>query len=90
MKLCILFQQPFIPLCKISTALQLCGYCISPFYFPYRLSDSTIENARLMTQSLSMDGKFDIRVSTFGTSSSSILIHVERTGTKSLTRKQKD
>uniref|UniRef100_A0AAG5CQG3 NACHT domain-containing protein n=1 Tax=Anopheles atroparvus TaxID=41427 RepID=A0AAG5CQG3_ANOAO len=51
-----------------------------------RLSDSTIENARLMTSSLGMDGKFDIRVSTFGTTNS-ILIHIEKTSTKSLSRK---
>ncbi|XP_058055694.1 uncharacterized protein LOC131207102 [Anopheles bellator] len=51
-----------------------------------RLSDSTIENARLMTSNLGMDGKFDIRVSTFGTSNS-ILIHIEKTSTKSLSRK---
>jgi hypothetical protein len=38
-----------------------------------------------MTQSLGLDGKFDIRVSTFGTSTG-ILIHVEKIGTKSLTR----
>lgn len=52
------------------------------FLFNYRLSDATIENVRLMTQSLSHDGKFDIRVSTFGTSSS-ILVHVEKVGIKS-------
>ncbi|XP_050087114.1 uncharacterized protein LOC126572104 [Anopheles aquasalis] len=51
-----------------------------------RLSDSSIENARLMTSSLGMDGKYDIRVSTFGTSNS-ILIHIEKTSTKSLSRK---
>ncbi|XP_055525587.1 uncharacterized protein LOC129718641 [Wyeomyia smithii] len=51
-----------------------------------RLCDSTIENARLMTHSLGLDGKFDIRVSTFGTSNS-ILIHIEKTSTKSLSRK---
>jgi hypothetical protein len=55
----------------------------------HRLSDSTIENVRLMTQSLSLDGKFDIRVSTFGTSSN-ILVHVEKIGVKSLSRKHKD
>ncbi|GAB0087497.1 NACHT domain-containing protein [Sergentomyia squamirostris] len=54
-----------------------------------RLSDSTIENARLMTQAIGLDGKFDIRVSTFGTSTG-ILIHVERAGNKSLSRKRKD
>lgn len=42
-----------------------------------------------MTQSLSLDGKFDIRVSTFGTSSN-ILVHVEKIGVKSLSRKHKD
>ncbi|XP_058464840.1 uncharacterized protein LOC131438680 [Malaya genurostris] len=51
-----------------------------------RLCDSTIENARIMTHSLGLDGKFDIRVSTFGTSNS-ILIHIEKTSTKSLSRK---
>ncbi|XP_055617308.1 uncharacterized protein LOC129762793 [Toxorhynchites rutilus septentrionalis] len=51
-----------------------------------RLCDSSIENARLMTHSLGLDGKFDIRVSTFGTSNS-ILIHIEKTSTKSLSRK---
>lgn len=65
------------------------------FWFPFssfsqrRLSDSTIENVRLMTQSLSLDGKFDIRVSTFGTSSN-ILVHVEKIVVKSLSRKHKD
>uniref|UniRef100_A0A1B0C9R3 NACHT domain-containing protein n=1 Tax=Lutzomyia longipalpis TaxID=7200 RepID=A0A1B0C9R3_LUTLO len=54
-----------------------------------RLSDSTIENARLMTQAIGLDGKFDIRVSTFGTSTG-ILIHVEKAGNKSLSRKRKD
>lgn len=39
-----------------------------------------------MTQSLEMD-KFDIRVSSIGTSTTGFLIHAERTGTKSLTRK---
>jgi hypothetical protein len=48
----------------------------------FRLNDSTIESVRLMTQSLSSDGKFDIRVSTFGTSSN-ILLHVEKIGGKS-------
>ncbi|XP_055585166.1 uncharacterized protein LOC129738016 [Uranotaenia lowii] len=51
-----------------------------------RLCNSTIENARLMTHSLGLDGKFDIRVSTFGTSNS-ILIHIEKTSTKSSIRK---
>ncbi|XP_021713152.1 uncharacterized protein LOC5568718 [Aedes aegypti] len=51
-----------------------------------RLCDSTIENARLMTHPLGLDGKFDIRVSTFGTSNS-ILVHIEKTSTKSLSRK---
>lgn len=52
----------------------------------YRLSDSSIENARLLAQTIGLDGKFDIRVSTFGTSSG-ILVHAEKTGTKSLSRK---
>lgn len=40
-----------------------------------------------MTQSIGLDGKFDIKVSTFGTSTG-ILIHVEKSGIKSLTRKK--
>ncbi|XP_062533624.1 uncharacterized protein LOC134202619 [Armigeres subalbatus] len=51
-----------------------------------RLCDSTIESAKLMTHPLGLDGKFDIRVSTFGTSNS-ILVHIEKTSTKSLSRK---
>ncbi|XP_065074702.1 uncharacterized protein LOC135698583, partial [Ochlerotatus camptorhynchus] len=51
-----------------------------------RLCESTIESARLMTHPLGLDGKFDIRVSTFGTSNS-ILVHIEKTSTKSLSRK---
>lgn len=50
------------------------------------LSESTIEGARLMAQAISLDNKFDVRVSTFGTSSG-ILIHAEKSGTKSLSRK---
>lgn len=57
-------------------------------YSTHRLSDSSIDNVRLMTQSMNVDGKFDIRVSTFGTSSN-ILVHVEKVGVKSLSRKQK-
>ncbi|XP_053698530.1 uncharacterized protein LOC128745481 [Sabethes cyaneus] len=64
------------------------SYCadIRGMEIDIRLCDSTIENARLMTHSLGLDGKFDIRVSTFGTSNS-ILIHIEKTSTKSLSRK---
>ncbi|KAI9578222.1 hypothetical protein GQX74_015108 [Glossina fuscipes] len=54
-----------------------------------KLSESTIDQAKLMAQVISLDGKFDIKVSTFGTSSG-ILIHAERCGVKSLTRKTKD
>lgn len=54
-----------------------------------RLSESTIEQAKLMAQVISVDGKFDIKVSTFGTSSG-ILIHAEKCGIKSLNRKNKD
>ena len=42
-----------------------------------------------MTQAVGLDGKFDIRVSTFGTSTG-ILVHAEKSGTKSLTRKTKE
>ncbi|XP_058812360.1 uncharacterized protein LOC131676943 [Topomyia yanbarensis] len=64
------------------------SYCadIRGMEIDVRLCDSTIENARLMTHSLGLDGKFDIRVSTFGTSNS-ILIHIEKTSTKSVSRK---
>lgn len=67
-----------------------CEVCHSCNYFDqiHRLSDSSIDNVRLMTQSMNVDGKFDIRVSTFGTSSN-ILVHVEKIGVKSLSRKQK-
>lgn len=54
--------------------------------FRYRLSESTIDGARLMAQAISLDSKFDVRVSTFGTSSG-ILIHAEKIGNKSLNRK---
>lgn len=52
----------------------------------YRLSESTIDGARLMAQAISLDSKFDVRVSTFGTSSG-ILIHAEKIGNKSLSRR---
>lgn len=52
----------------------------------HRLSESTIDGARLMAQAISLDVKFDVRVSTFGTSSG-ILIHAEKMGNKSLNRK---
>lgn len=51
-----------------------------------RLSESTIDGARLMAQAISLDSKFDVRVSTFGTSNG-ILIHAEKIGNKSLNRK---
>ncbi|XP_053672008.1 uncharacterized protein LOC128722185 [Anopheles nili] len=70
---------------QITTLGNYCGD-MRGIEIDVRLSDSTIENARLMTSSLGMDGKFDIRVSTFGTSNS-ILIHIEKTATKSLSRK---
>ncbi|XP_035895256.1 uncharacterized protein LOC118504640 [Anopheles stephensi] len=70
---------------QITTLGNYCGD-MRGMEIDVRLSDSTIENARLMTSSLGMDGKFDIRVSTFGTSNS-ILIHIEKTSTKSLSRK---
>ncbi|XP_037946372.1 uncharacterized protein LOC119678555 isoform X2 [Teleopsis dalmanni] len=54
-----------------------------------KLSESTIEQAKLMAQAISVDGKFDIKVSTFGTSSG-ILIHAEKSGMKSLSRKTKE
>lgn len=52
----------------------------------HRLSESTIDAARLMAQAISLDSKFDVRVSTFGTSSG-ILIHAEKIGNKSLNRR---
>ncbi|XP_055851155.1 uncharacterized protein LOC129915572 [Episyrphus balteatus] len=67
-----------------NSVLDLKGYEID-----IKLSESTIEHAKLMAQAISLDGKFDIKVSTFGTSSG-ILIHAEKSGTKSLTRKNKD
>uniref|UniRef100_A0A182ND38 NACHT domain-containing protein n=1 Tax=Anopheles dirus TaxID=7168 RepID=A0A182ND38_9DIPT len=70
---------------QITTLGNYCGD-MRGMEIDVRLSDSTIENARLMTGSLGMDGKFDIRVSTFGTTNS-ILIHIEKTSTKSLSRK---
>ncbi|EGK97130.1 AGAP013057-PA [Anopheles gambiae str. PEST] len=70
---------------QITTLGNYCGD-MRGMEIDVRLSDSTIENARLMTSSLGMDGKFDIRVSTFGTTNS-ILIHIEKTSTKSLSRK---
>lgn len=54
--------------------------------FVNRLSESTIDGARLMAQAISLDSKFDVRVSTFGTSSG-ILIHAEKIGNKSLNRR---
>lgn len=48
-----------------------------------------MDQAKQMAQVISLDGKFDIKVSTFGTSSG-ILIHAEKCGLKSLTRKSKD
>lgn len=51
-----------------------------------RLSESTIDGARLMAQTISLDNKFDVRVSTFGTSSG-ILIHAEKVNNKSINRK---
>lgn len=39
-----------------------------------------------MAQAISLDSKFDVRVSTFGTSSG-ILIHAEKMGNKSLNRR---
>lgn len=55
-------------------------------FFAHRLSESTIDGARLMAQAISLDSKFDVRVSTFGTSSG-ILIHAEKMGNKSLNRR---
>lgn len=57
------------------------------FQFSNRLSDSTIDGARLIAQAISLDSKFDVRVSTFGTSSGNILIHAEKMGNKSLNRR---
>lgn len=56
------------------------------FYIDYSLSESTIDGARLMAQAISMDSKFDVRVSTFGTSNG-ILIHAEKMGNKSFNRR---
>lgn len=39
-----------------------------------------------MAQAISLDNKFDVRVSTFGTSSG-ILVHAEKPNTKSLSRR---
>lgn len=58
-------------------------------FFSYRLTEYTIEHAKLMAQAISFDGKFDVKVSTFG-ASNGILIHVEKCGVKSLNRKHKD
>lgn len=49
----------------------------------YRLTDSTIDSARLLAQTINLEGKFDLRVSTFGTSSG-ILVHCEKTGSKAV------
>lgn len=46
-----------------------------PFF--RRLSDSCIDSARHLAQSIGQSNKFDIRVSTFGTSSG-ILVQVVR------------
>lgn len=48
-----------------------------------RLTDSTIDSARLLAQTINLEGKFDLRVSTFGTSSG-ILVHCEKAGSKAL------
>ncbi|KAM7359523.1 uncharacterized protein ACRADG_013241 isoform 2-T4 [Cochliomyia hominivorax] len=59
------------------------------FEIEIKLSESTIDQAKLMAQVISLDGKFDIKVSTFGTSSG-ILIHAEKCRNKSLNRKIKN
>lgn len=51
--------------------------------FISRLTDSTIDSARLLAQTINLEGKFDLRVSTFGTSSG-ILVHCEKTGSKAV------
>lgn len=51
-----------------------------------RISDSSIEHARLLAQTVGTDGKFDIGVSTFGTTSG-ILVHVEKVRPRSGARK---
>lgn len=54
------------------------------FFLQYsRLTDSTIDSARLLAQTINLEGKFDLRVSTFGTSSG-ILVHCEKTGSKAV------
>lgn len=65
--------------------------CYILFFPVHRLSDATTENAKLMSQPICLEGKFDLRVSsTFGTPSG-ILLHVEKNpGNKSLSRRRKD
>lgn len=73
-------ENKFQYMCKTNQKQLLTYFAI------HRLSESTIEHARLMAQAISLDTKFDVRVSTFGTSSG-ILVHAEKPSTKSLSRR---
>lgn len=57
----------------------------------HRLSDATTENAKLMSQPICLEGKFDVRVSSTFATPAGILLHAEKNpGTKSLSRRRKD